>query len=146
MTATGASHSNVRTWIRSLSAPIKLGRPTFLSSEEEDVIAMYMAAWTKGGDLLSCELAAVLLRQCIADMGREEDAERLLGLGGFPGRSYFHIFLGRHPQLRRVRPMGIESSQADASTPEAVAKVFAAFRFLCLDFRNTRAAQVWNTD
>jgi len=86
------------------------------------------------------------LRQYITDMGREEDAERRFGVGGFPGRSYFDLFLGHHPQLRRVRPMGIESARADASTPEAVAKFFAAFRFLCRDFSITRAAQVWNTD
>ena len=72
MTATGASRSNVRTWRRSTDAPVKLGRPTFFSPEEEDVIATYMAAWTKGGDLLTCELAAVLLRQYIADVRRDE--------------------------------------------------------------------------
>jgi len=94
MTATGASRSNLRTWLRSPSAPIKLGRPTFFSSEEEDVLAMCMAAWTKGGDLLTCELAAVLLRQYITDMGREEDAERRFGVGGFPERSYFDFFWG----------------------------------------------------
>jgi len=146
MTAIGASCSNVRTWHRIRSAPIKLGRPTFFSSEEEDVLAMYMAAWTKGGDLSTCELPAVLLRQYITDMERKEDAERRFGVCGFPGRSYFDLFLGRHPQLRRVRPMGIESTRADTSTPETVAKFFAAFRLLCRDFSITRAAQVWNTD
>jgi len=90
-------------------------------------------------------MAAVLLRQYITDMKREEDAERRFGLGGFPGRSYFDLFLGRHPQLRRVRPTGIESSRADTSTPEAVAKFFTAFRFLCRDIIITGAAQVWNT-
>jgi len=146
MTATGASRSNVRTWRRSTDAPVKLGRPTFFSPEEEDVIATYMAAWTKGGDLLTCELAAVLFRQYIADVRRDEESERRFGDGGFPGRSFFDLFLKKHPQLRRVRPVGIESARADASTPEAVAKFFAAFRFLCRDFNITRSAQVWNTD
>jgi len=86
MTTTGASRSKLRTWLHSPSAPIKLGRPTFFSSEEEDVLAMYVAARTRGGDLLTCELAAVLLRQYMKDMGREEDAERLIGVGGLPGR------------------------------------------------------------
>jgi len=96
MTGTGAPRSNVRTWLRSPSAPIKLRRPTFFSSEDEDVLAMYIAAWTKGGDLLSCELAAVLLCQYITDMGRKGDTERRFGVVGFPGRSYFDSLLGRH--------------------------------------------------
>ena len=126
--------------------PRQAGAPDLFSPEEEDVIATYMAAWTKGGDLLTCELAAVLLRQYIADVRRDEESERRFGDGGFPGRSFFDLFLKRHPQLRRVRPVGIESARADASTPEAVAKLFAAFRFLCRDFNITRSAQVWNTD
>lgn len=146
MAATGASRSNVRTWLRSPEAPVKLGRPSFFSAEEEEVIAMYMAAWTKGGDVLTCELAGTLLRQYIVDVGRVEEADRMFGPDGIPGRSFFDLFLGRHPELRRVRPTAIESVRADASTPEAVAKFFAAFRFLCRDLGITRAAQVWNTD
>jgi len=42
--------------------------------------------------------------------------------------------------------MGIESARADASTPEAVAKFFAAFLSFCRDFCITRAAQLCNTD
>jgi len=68
MDATGASRSNVRTWLRNDGEEVKLGRPTFFSAEEEDVIATYMAAWTKGGDLLTFDLASVLLRQYIADV------------------------------------------------------------------------------
>ena len=45
-----------------------------------------------------------------------------------------------------MRPMGIESARADASTPEAVAKFFAAFLSLCRGFCITRAAQLYNTD
>jgi len=44
-----------------------------------------------------------------------------------------------------VRPVGIESARADASTSEAVAKFFVAFRFLCRDFNVTHSAQMWNT-
>ena len=89
MTATGASRSNVRTWLRSPAAPVKLGRPSFFSEKEEDVIAHYMAAWTKGGDILTCAYASVLLGQYIGDVGRVEEAELRFDRGGMPGRSYF---------------------------------------------------------
>lgn len=45
-----------------------------------------------------------------------------------------------------MRPSALESVRADASTLEAVAKRFAAYRLLCSEFRITCAAQVWNTD
>jgi len=114
ITATGASRSNVRTWLRSPAAPVKLGRPSFFSEKEEDVIAHYMAAWTKDGNILTCECASVLLRQYIGDVGRVEEAELLFGRGGMPCRSYFELFLRRHLQLRRVRSVGIESVRAHA--------------------------------
>jgi len=146
MSATGASRSNVRTWVRHGGAVAKLGRPTFFSPEEEDIIATYMVSWTKGGDLLTCDLASVLLRQYIADVGRVEEADRMFGDGGWPGRTFFNLFMGRHPQLHRVRPVALEGVRAEAATPEAVAKFFAAFRLLCREFGITRASQVWNTD
>ena len=146
MSATGASRSNVRTWVRHGGAVAKLGRPTFFSPEEEDIIATYMVSWTKGGDLLTCDLASVLLRQYIADVGRVEEADRMFGDGGWPSRTFFNLFVGRHPQLHRVRPVALEGVRAEAATPEAVAKFFAAFRFLCREFGITRASQVWNTD
>jgi len=146
MAATGASRSNVRTWIRSSAAPVKLGRPSVFSEKEEDVIAYDMAAWTKGCDILTREYASVLLLQYIGDVGRVEEVEIRFGRGGMPGRSYFELFLRHHRQLRRVRSVGIESVRAHASTPEAVAKFCAAYRFLCRDFSISRAAQVWNTD
>lgn len=71
----------------------------------------------------------------------------MFGLDGMPGRTSFDLlFLSRHPELRRARPTNIESVRADASTPEAVAKFFDAFRFLCRDLGITLAVQVWNTD
>jgi len=36
----------------------------------------YEAARTKGGDLFTCELVAVLLRQYIAKVRRDEECER----------------------------------------------------------------------
>lgn len=146
MATTGASRSAVRTWIQSPQAPVRLGRPPFFSAKEEKVIAMYMAAWTKGGDMLTCELAALFLRQYIVDVGREEGADRMFGPESIPKPSFFDLFLSRHPELLRERPTAIESVRADASTSEAVAQFFAAFRFRCRDLGNTRAAQVWNTD
>ena len=53
---------------------------------------------------------------------------------------------GGHPQLRRVLPAALEGIRAEAATPEAVAKFFAALRWVCREFGITRAAQVWNTD
>ena len=146
MDATGASRSNVRTWLRNDGEEVKLGRLTFFSAEEEDVIAAYMAAWTKVGDLLTFYLASVLLRQYIADVGRKEEAERLFGGDGMPGRTFIRLFLGRHPQLRRVQPFALEGVRAEVATPEAVAKFIAAFRLVCREFSITRAEQVWNTD
>jgi len=105
-----------------------------------------MVSWTKGGDLLTFILSEILLRQYIADAGRVEEAERMFGEGGVPGRTIYHHFLGRHPQLRRVRPAALEGVRAEAATPEAVAKLFAAFRLVCREFGVTRAAQVWKTD
>jgi len=146
MDATGAPQSNVRTWLRNDGEEVKLGRPTFFSAEEEDVIAAYMAAWTRVGDLLTFYLASVLLRQYIADVGRKAEAERLFGGDGMPGRTFIRLFLGRHPQLCRVQPVALEGVRAEAATPEAVAKFFAAFRLVCREFSITRAEQVWNTD
>lgn len=146
MAATGATRSNVRTWLRSGASAKKLGRPPFFSAEEEEVIATYMVSWTKGGDLLTCDLASVLLRQYIADMGRVEEAERVFGQGGLPGRTVFQLFLRRHPQLHRVRTVALEGVRAETATPEAVAKFFAAFRLVCHAFAITRAGHVWKTD
>ena len=95
MMATGASRSNVWTWRRLTDAPVKLGRPTFFSPEEEDAVTTNMAAWTKGGDLLTCELAADLLRQHIADLRRDEESERRFGDGGLPLVGLFFICLWR---------------------------------------------------
>jgi len=108
MTASDASRSNVRTWLRNGGATVKLGRPTFFSPKEEDIIATYMVSSNKGGDLLTFDLAAVLLRQYTADVGRVEEAERIFGEGGVPGRTFLHHFLGRHPQLRRPRSAALE--------------------------------------
>jgi len=146
MDVSGASRSSVRTWLRNDGEEVKLGRPTFFSAEEEDVIAIYMAAWTKGGDLLTLDLAAALLRQYIAGVGRQEEAERLFGGEGMPGRTFFRLFLGRHAQLRRVQSVPLEGLRAEAATPEAVAKFFAAFRLVCREFYITRAEQVCNTE
>jgi len=44
MTATGASGSSVRTWLRSPADLVKLGRSSFLFKKEEDFISHYMAA------------------------------------------------------------------------------------------------------
>jgi len=68
-----------------------------------------------------------------------EEAELQFVRGGMPGRSYFELLLHRHPQLLRVRSVGIESVRAHALTPEAVAKFFAAYRSLCREFNNSRA-------
>jgi len=146
MDATGESRSNIRTWLRNDGEEVKLGRPTFFSAEEEDFIATYMAAWTKGGDLLTFDLAAALLRQYISDVGRKEEAERLFGGEGMPGRTFSRLFLRRHPQLRHEQPVALKGVRAETATPEAVAKFFAAFRLVGREFPITRAEQVWNTD
>jgi len=77
--------------------PRPAGAPHVFSPEEEDVIATYMAAWTKGGDLLTCELAAIILRPYIADLRRDEESERRFGDGGFPSRSFFSLFFEEAP-------------------------------------------------
>jgi len=139
MDATGESRSNIRTWLRNDGEEVKLGRPTFFSAEEEDFIATYMAAWTKGGDLLTFDLAAALLRQYISDVGRKEEAERLFGGEGMPGRTFSRLFLRRHPQLRHEQPVALEGVRAETTTPEAVTKFFAAFRLVGREFPITRA-------
>lgn len=55
-------------------------------------MALYFAACTKGDDALTCELAGVLLPQCIGNVGRVGDADKILGLGGVPGRTFFTRF------------------------------------------------------
>eukprot|EP00170_Pyropia_yezoensis_P003995 contig_16521_g4006 len=146
MQATGASLSNVRTWLQNRGNDVALGRPRFFFREEEDTMAVYFASWTKGGDALTCGLASVLLRQYIADVGREAEAGRCFGVGGIPGRTFLQRFLEGRPEQRRVRPVALEGVRAVASTLEAVAKFFAAFWFLCTEFAITKASQVWNTD
>lgn len=94
----------------------------------------YFASWTNGGDALTCELAGVLLQQCLADVGSEAEEESIFGVGGIPGRSFSQRILEGRPELQRVRPDALEGIRAVASTPEAVAKTFAAFRFICDEF------------
>jgi len=144
MTATSALRSNFRTYLRSPDAPDELGSPMCFFPEEEEVIATYVAASTKGGDLLTCKLAIILFRQDIAYVRRDEESKSRFGDRRFPGGSFFDLLFKSHPTLRRLRPVGIESARADASTPEAVAKCSAAFRFLFRDFNSTHPPQVWN--
>ena len=72
--------------------PSSKRRPSFISEKEEDVIAHYMAFWTRGGNIFTCGDASVLLRQYIGDVGRVEEAELRFGRGGMPCRSYFVNF------------------------------------------------------
>ena len=59
MTATSASISNVRTWLRSPAAPVKLGRTNSFSEKDEDVISYDFL--DEGDDVLTGEYASVLL-------------------------------------------------------------------------------------
>ncbi|KAK1859734.1 hypothetical protein I4F81_002328 [Pyropia yezoensis] len=44
MRATGATRSNVRTWLQNRGKDVALGRPRFFSTEEEDTMAGYFAS------------------------------------------------------------------------------------------------------
>lgn len=52
MRATGAARVNVRTWLQCREGAGELGRRPLFSAGEDNIIADYLAAWTKGGDVL----------------------------------------------------------------------------------------------
>jgi len=52
MAATGATRSNVRTWLRNGRKVRRLGRPTFFTVGGEATIAEAMEIWTTSGGLL----------------------------------------------------------------------------------------------
>lgn len=128
MDATGATRSNVRTWLRNGRQTPRLGRPTFLTEAEEATIAEAMELWTASGGLLTREMMATTLRDYVADMGaeREAQAKAYFGADAVPGKTWFAAFLRRRPELRRVKATSLDEARAKAATPEAVAKYFAA--------------------
>ncbi|OSX78083.1 hypothetical protein BU14_0121s0011, partial [Porphyra umbilicalis] len=65
MAATDATRSNVR----------RLGRPTFFTVGEEATIAEAMELWTASGGLWKREMMATILRDYVADMGAEREAQ-----------------------------------------------------------------------
>lgn len=148
MDATGATRSNVRTWLRHDRQMPRLGRPTFFTAAEEAKIAQAMELWTASGGLLTREMLGTLLKEYVADMGpvRAAQAKGYFGDDLMPGSAWFAGFLRRRPELRRVKAAGLDEARARAATPEAVAKYFAALTAVTRQYGITSASQVFNTD
>jgi len=148
MAATGATRSNVRTWLRNGRKVRRLGRPTFFIVGEEATIAVAMELWTANGGLLTREMMATILRDYVADMGAERKAQAKAYFGDdvVPGKTWFAAFLRRRPELRRVTPAGLDEARARAAISEAVAKYFAALTAVTRQYDIESASQVYNTD
>jgi len=148
MAATRAARSNVRTWLRNGRKVRRLGRPTFFTVGEEATIAEAMELWTTSGGLLTREMMATILRDYVADMGAEREAQAKAYFGDdvVPGKMWFAAFLRRRPELRRVKAAGLDEARARAATPEAVAKYFAALTAVTRQYDIESASQVYNTD
>jgi len=82
MTATGASHSNVWTWLRSPAAPVNLGQTNSLSENDEDVISYSFA--DEGDDILTGEYASFLLCSYLWGVGRVFATKISIGRGACP--------------------------------------------------------------
>jgi len=148
MAATGATRSNVRTWLRNARKVRRLGRPTFFTVGEEATIAEAMELWRATGGLLTREMMATILRGYVADMGaeREAHAKAYFGDDVVPGKTLFAAFLRRRPELRRVKAAGLDEARARAATPEAVAKYFAALTAITGQYDIESASQIYNKD
>ncbi|OSX78778.1 hypothetical protein BU14_0098s0004 [Porphyra umbilicalis] len=132
MAATGATRSNVRTWLRNARKVRRLGRPTFFTVGEEATIAEAMELWRATGGLLTREMMATTLRGYVADMGAEREAH---------AKAYFGDDV-----LRRVKAAGLDEARARAATPEAVAKYFAALTAITGQYDIESASQIYNKD
>lgn len=69
METTGATHSNVRMWLRKDRQMPRLDRPSFSTEAEETTIARAMELSTVSGGLLTKETLRKLLRTYVGDMG-----------------------------------------------------------------------------
>jgi len=116
--------------------------------EEEAVMVDTLALWAEQGLMLTSDTLRLLLGAYIKDMGpaRYETAQGYLGPGATPSRRWFELFLGRHPELRPVRPAPLEAARAQASMPEAVAKTFGALSWVVEKLGITKSRQVYNMD
>jgi len=148
MDATGATRSNVRTWLRNDRLMPRLGRPAFLTEAKEATIFRAMELWTASGGLLTREMLGKLLRDYVHDMGpvREAQAKGYFGDDIVAWKGWFVGFLLRRPELRRVKAARLEEARARAATPEAVAKYGAALTAVTRQYNITSASQVFNTD
>jgi len=148
MDTTGATRSNVRTWLRIDRRMPRINGPAFFTEAEEATIARAMELWTASGGLLTREMLGKLLRDYVHAMGpvREAQAQGYFGDDIVPRKGWFVGFLLRRPELRRVKAAGLEEARARAATPEAVAKYFAALTALTRQYNITSASQVFNTE
>ena len=126
----------------------RLGRPTFFTVGEEATIAEAMELWTANGGLWKTEMMATILRDYVADMGAEREAQAKAYFGDdvVPGKMWFAAFLRRRPELRRVKAAGLDEARARASNPEAVAQYFAALTAVTRQYVIESVIQVYNTD
>jgi len=88
MDATGATRSNVRTWLRNDRLMPRLGRPAMYTGAEEATIYRDTQLWTASGGLLTREILGKLLRDDVHDMGpvREVQAKGYFGDHIVPGK------------------------------------------------------------
>jgi len=88
--------------------------------------------WTTSGVLVTREMMATILRDDVADMGSEREAQAKAYFGDdvVPGKTWLASFSRRRPELRHVKAAGLEEARARAAPPEAVANYFAALNAL----------------
>lgn len=148
MRVTGATRANVRTWMAFKECPPALGRPPFFTVAEETVISERAIDWCLCGGLLTRERLSSIMSEYISGLSpaRLGAAKARFGEDCVPKRGWFDCFLRRHPELCLVKPQALENYRAVASSPEAVAKFFAAYESMRRKYNVTSARQVWNSD
>eukprot|EP00170_Pyropia_yezoensis_P002067 contig_8792_g2071 len=144
----GLSRKSARTIVVSGGALRTRGRPPFFTSVEEDAIVDAMGVWVAQGLQLTADTLRLLLKDYItgADAARVENAKSYFGPDASPGRRWLDLFVRRHPTLKPVKPSSLEASRSKASSPEAVAKTFAALSFLAEKLHINHTRQVYNLD
>jgi hypothetical protein len=128
-----------------IAAPVRIGRPTRFSANEEHIIVEAVSEYARLGTLMSRSGLQDLAASLISAM---PPAQR--GSLGFkndrPGVYWVDSFLQRHPNLSLRRRANLEFGRADAMTAENLATHFSGLAMTYKQYKITSADQVYNLD
>jgi len=138
------SRSRVRTFLSNAAKPKRLGRPPFLTLEEEMLLARYVRVQA----MIGMGLTPLAFRhKCAEYIGTLLAAHRAAVAAYFGGtttpyQSFVSSFLRRWPEFKRYRVGTLEMGRAQNSRPDVVARWFAALTFSYRDERIVLGSQV----